>query len=185
MNNESLEHPPLSDDDRMHLLLGRFIHAFGRLDFSVGLQLNWLGPYRGVDVKELLIQTTPFSHRLRVLEPLVLDVYCDTDEQAKKEFLEWFDRAKGVRVLRNELAHGRWSIQQDRERNSIQYLFVPLSWELDPDKLISPINFTHDELNAVVTEVESLARDYFKLEDRYRHLAKPSAEWERKWKTST
>ena len=40
--------------DEFHRLLGRLIHSIARFDFTVGLQLNWLGPHCQQDVSGLL-----------------------------------------------------------------------------------------------------------------------------------
>jgi hypothetical protein len=41
-------------ENEFHRLLGRLVHATARFDVNIGHQLNWLGIYYQVDVKELL-----------------------------------------------------------------------------------------------------------------------------------
>lgn len=43
MKPASTQEDPFSDE--FHRLLGRLIHSIARFDFTVGLQLNWLGPH--------------------------------------------------------------------------------------------------------------------------------------------
>ena len=56
---------PEETEKQVHYLLGRLVHAFARLDLCVGLQLKWLGPYRGVEVGKLLNPRQPLDASAR------------------------------------------------------------------------------------------------------------------------
>lgn len=99
---------PADTEDQLHRLLGRLVHAFARLDFCVGLQLKWLGPYRGMNVDRLLDARLPFKHRFDALEPLVLDMYAHTNRVAHDLYQTWFTRVERAKAVRNNYAHGRW-----------------------------------------------------------------------------
>lgn len=166
----------LSPEDRLHLLLGRLVHAVARLDFSVGLQLRWLGPYRGHDVADLLSTGQgSFHQRLRKLRSLAAETWAQADAEALKSFSDWFVRAEAARGIRNDYAHGRWGRRSFR---SDDFNFIALSWEMDPDKQPPEVVVHLDELAREVAEIESLAHEFFELQKQFEGSARPSIEWE-------
>jgi hypothetical protein len=164
-----------ADEDRLHLLLGRLVHAFGRLDFYIGLQLKWLGPYRGVKVDHLLDAKLPFKHRLDALKPLVIEMYAHTDQAAHDLYQTWFERVKNAKAIRNDYAHGRWGGFTPVKEG---FEFVALSWEMDPLKQTAAVHMTFDDLERSVAEVERLFGEYMSFEKRFRMQGRPSKEWE-------
>lgn len=94
--------------DEFHRLLGQLVHAIARFDFTVGLQLNWLGPYCQKDVTELLSpRQAKLGEHLKKLKALIMDVYEPAGPKALAEFTEWFARADQARVLRNDYCAAR------------------------------------------------------------------------------
>ena len=171
-------------EDEFHRLLGRLVHAHARFDFNVGLQLNWLGPYYQVEVAELLDPgQTQLCKRLRKFKQLVLDVFKPAGEEALAEFTAWFERADKVRALRNDYVHGRWGVKYDfKPPGRIidaepRLCFVPLHWDMAPDRPDDSISMSLDEFASQVDAVEALFADYLHLSERYMQYAKlsPSA----------
>ena len=165
-----------------HYLLGRLVHAHARFDFNVGLQLNWMGPMYGVEVSEALNPyKATFKARLDLFKRLVLDVYQPAGSGFIDEFRTWFDRAERCRVLRNDYAHGRWGVPGKfnfKDGGSMKdaeplLVFVPLDWNMDPDKEDSSIALTMQELKEQVEEAEAVFSDYSKLAKRFEESAKP------------
>ena len=164
-----------ADEDRLHLLLGRLVHAFGRLDFCIGLQLKWLGPYRGIKVDHLLDAKLPFKHRLDALKPLVLEMYAHTDQAAYDLYQTWFERVENAKAIRNDYAHGRWGgFTPVREG----FEFVALTWEMDPMKQTPAVHMTFNDLERNVAEVERLFGEYTSFETEFRMQGRQSKEWE-------
>lgn len=177
---------PLSREDpfrdEFHRLLGRLIHAIARFDFTVGLQLNWLGPYCQQDVSGLLgARQARLGERLKKLEVLIMDVYEPAGAQALAEFSTWFERADQARVLRNDYAHGRWGVPgklkvkpPGRMIDAEPMLaFIPLHWDMTPDRADDSIYMTLEEFAAQVDDAESLFDAYWRLCKRYEMHAKP------------
>ena len=108
MSTHSNSHS-LDPEDRLHLLLGRLVHAFGRFDFNMGLQLKWLGPYRGVEVDHLLVGSKPFTMRFAQLEPLVMDVFGHQNDRSGPACLNSFtprDKETACGLKRCRVVHG-------------------------------------------------------------------------------
>lgn len=164
-----------TDEDRLHLLLGRLVHAFARLDFYLGLQLKWLGPYRGVKIDQLLDARLPFKHRLDALKPLVLEMYAHTDQAAYDLYQSWFERVENAKAIRNDYAHGRWGGFRPVKEG---FEFVALSWEMDAMKQTPAVRMTFDDLERNVAEVELLFSEYTSFGNRFRMQGRPSKEWE-------
>lgn len=158
--------------DELHLLLGKLVHAFARFDFNVGLQLKWLGPYCGVEVGALLSARTPFARRFNELEPLVISVF-GRAPGARGAFQDWFDRVKAAKAVRNDFAHGRWSPWPLRDAPVPTFEFVALHWEMDPEVQPPAARVSLQELREAVAAIESLFREYARLEKHYMSGARP------------
>ena len=129
--------------DEFHRLLGRLIHSIARFDFTVGLQLNWLGPHCQQDVSGLLsARQAKLGERLKKLRTLIMNVYESAGPAAPAEFSVWFDKADQARVLRNDYAYGRWDVPgkhrfkpPGRMIDAEPLLaFIPLHWDMPPDR---------------------------------------------------
>lgn len=173
--------------DEFHRLLGQLVHAIARFDFTVGLQLNWLGPYCQQDVAELLSpRQARLGERLKKLKALIMDVYEPAGPKALAEFTEWFTRADQARVLRNDYAHGRWGVPGKHKLTPSGRMidaepllaFMPLHWDLTPDRADDSIYMTLEEFASQVSDAESLFDAYWKLCKRYEVHAKPSKPFE-------
>jgi hypothetical protein len=167
-----------------HYLLGRLVHAHARFDFNLGLQLNWMGPMYGVEVGEVLNPyKAAFKTRLEFFKRLVLDVYQPAGSAFATEFRAWFDRAEKCRVLRNDYAHGRWGVPgkfkfKDGGRMidaEPLLVFVPLDWNMEPDREDRSIALTMQEFKEQVEEAEAVFSDYSKLAKRFEESAKPGS----------
>lgn len=178
MKRDDIGQPELSPADRLHMLLGRLVHSFGRFDFNIGLQLKWLGPHRGVEVEHLLNARMPFANRLAALEPLVIEQYGYKDEGARRDFAQWFEHARTAKAFRNDFAHGRWAVYPDVFPEGPRIEFIALNWEMEQVKQIPPMKIKLDEFEEAVRALETLFGDYWKLTERYRNNGRPSAEWE-------
>lgn len=173
--------------DEFHRLLGRLIHSIARFDFTVGLQLNWLGPHCQQDVSGLLsARQAKLGERLKKLKTLIMDVYEPAGPAALAEFADWFDKADQARVLRNDYAHGRWGVPGKYRFKPLGRMidaepllaFIPLHWDMTPDRADDSIYMTLDEFAAQVEDAESLFDAYWKLCKRYELQAKPRRPFE-------
>lgn len=165
-------------EDQLHLLLGRLVHAFARFDFNIGLQLKWIGPYRGVEIDDLLTARVPFTHRFDALKSLLLEIYAREDRQAHAAFAKWFDRAEEARALRNDYAHGRWGFLSPDQLEPYEVEFVGLGWEMDPAKQAPAVRMRLDELDAEVQLIESLFAEFRSLAQTFSDRARPPKQWE-------
>lgn len=164
-----------------HRLLGRLVHAHGQFDFNVGLQLNWMGPFYGDDVAELLDpHKTQFSKRLKKLKQMVMKAFKPAGEAALAEFTEWFKHAGKVSAIRNDYVHGRWGVPgkykltpPGRMVDAEPLLtFVPLHWDMNPDRPDDSIALTLDEFQKQVDIVEHAFSEYWRLSEKYLPFAK-------------
>ncbi|HYP84957.1 hypothetical protein [Variovorax sp.] len=177
MSSLALQLPFLQGEDRLHWLLGRLVHAHARLDLGIGLQLKWLGPYRGVDVDHLLVApSVHFKTRLDKLRPLALEMWGHSNPVACAAFEQWFQRVERARGVRNDYAHGRWGRVNMREPDL--FAFVALSWEFDPAKMAPEVQVTLDELEVQVKEIEALVHDFQRLQKKHEGDGRWSKAWE-------
>lgn len=157
-----------------HHLLGRLAHAHANLDFNVGLQLNWLGPYLQVKVHHLLdAKKVMFARRLSMLKDLVFELFESAGEGALEEFRHWFESADAMKALRNDYVHGRWGVPGKLVDGQPMLAFVPLHWDMTPDRPDDSAYMTLDEFGTQVAKMEALAHEYFQLERKHLAYAKP------------
>jgi hypothetical protein len=111
-----------------------------------------------------------------------LDVFEPAGGKVLVEFTAWFKRAYKARALRNDYVHGRWGIKYDFKppglsTPSLRLCFVPLHWDIAPDRPDDSISMSLDEFASQVDAVETLFADYCRLNERYMQYAKlsPSA----------
>lgn len=168
--------------DDFHKLLGRLVLAHSRLDFNIGLQLLWMGPYCGVDVSECLDPLrTQYAQRLKKLRKLTLDIYEPAGAVFADKFHRWFDRAEDCRALRNDFVHGRWGVPGDYDQgdgtgafseSGPLLTFVPLHWDMRPDRTDDSLKMTLEEFAGQVQGAEQVANEYFTLMEENRQHAK-------------
>ena len=87
-------------------VLGFMLFEYSRLDMELGLFLVWAGHGQELDEVTKKLNEANFSKRLDLLGKLADSKYSDTP--AADEYANWLRDAHAVRVLRNQLFHGRW-----------------------------------------------------------------------------
>lgn len=184
-SRKSAARPPRVLDNEFHRLLGQLVHAHARFDFSVGLQLSWLGPHCAVDIsKHLDPRRTPFVRRLHRLRKVVLIAFAPGGNDVLNEFKAWFECAESATALRNSYAHGRWAVPGSyrfAETTTIAdatplLRFVPLAWGMSPDRGDTTIQLTIDEFAEQVRDVQAIFDQYFAMCDRFMHFVVPRVE---------
>lgn len=163
-------------DGAFHLLLGRLVHTIARLDFGMGLQLRYWSLEGDQKVQELLEpQSAKLKGRLKALERLMQSAWGQPNPDGVREFTEWFERANRARGLRNDYAHGRWGVPGKRlPAESGRFcdatpllVFVPLDWDMSPDRKDRSVDLTLEQFAAQVEEAELLSSQFFSLVEKY------------------
>jgi hypothetical protein len=100
------------------LNIGRILFEFSRLDLDLGLCIVWANEGRQLDVLTKKISGPDFSfHRkLDLLEKLATKTFLNK-EKVLSRYQEWIVQANLVRQTRNNLVHGRWGI--DVQKNCV------------------------------------------------------------------
>lgn len=163
-------------EDEFHRLLGLLVRHSARLDFSVGLQLNWMSGYYGFEIGELLNpKASNLQKRIAKLRSVCKQAFQPAGPTAIAEFSKWFAKADKARALRNDYVHGRWGVPgshrggPDTPRQDCELLltFVPLHWDLSPETMPKEIAITMGEFRQQVEDAISLFEDYFNLSQKY------------------
>lgn len=163
-------------EDAFHRLLGQLVHTIARLDFSVGLQLRFWGMEDDPRIQSLLKpRTAQLNDRLMALERLLKIAWADVGQEGLEAMADWFNRAHRARGFRNEYAHGRWGLpgkflQAESGRHcdaTPLLLFIPLDWNMSPDRPDETISLTLEEFADQVEEAKNLAAEYWKITKKY------------------
>ena len=166
---------PDEPNDALHLLLGRLIHAYARLDHFIGLQLAWLGDYRGLVVAPLLKNKIGFAPRFQALQKLALETWCHSDPKVADEFNAWFEAVKHAQAQRNKLAHGRWGYMHS---DSKEIEFVQLSWQIGSGGPKPAVKVVLSDFSRLVDDVERLSQDFMRLQKKFELRVRYTKEWE-------
>jgi hypothetical protein len=165
-----------SFEDQFHCSLGRLVHETARLDFLVGLQLNWLGQHCNVSVARFLDPTkSNLSLRLAKLHSLVKRAFKPAGPAALKEFDGWFARAVAARALRNNYAHGRWGVpgRLDEDPRGPEFPrvpmlgFVALDWDMTPNQPDRCVYLSLESFQRQVSDAVMVFNSYFELSEKY------------------
>ena len=97
------------------LVLGRMLFEFSRLDVALGLTLVWSGGGRRLDKLTKEVEELSFHKKLSFLEELVGAMY-DGDHEARTFYDQWLADAHSIRLMRNELLHGRWGVEPIKDQ---------------------------------------------------------------------
>lgn len=163
-------------ESAFHFLLGRLVHAIARLDFGMGLQLRYWGREDDPKIQELLEpQSAKLKGRLKALERLMKAAWAQPNTEGELEFAQWFKRAHKARGFRNDYAHGRWGVPGKHvEAASGRFcdatpllVFVPLDWDMSPDRKDRSIDLTLEQFAAQVEQAEVLSSQFFALVEKY------------------
>ena len=167
---------PTSFENEFHRLIGQLVHAHARFDFSVSLQLSWLGPHCAVDIaKHLDPRRVQFIQRLHRLRKIVLIAFAPGGDEVLAKFRAWFKRAESAKALRNSYSHGRWGVPGKHRFTETTTLadatpllcFLPLGWDMSPDRVDQTIELTLDEFAKQVADAEAIFGDYFAMCEEY------------------
>lgn len=91
------------------VVLGRMLFEFARLDMELGLALVWSDGGKQMEMRTKEVEQLSFHDRLDGLKNRVGALY-DVGHRARAPYDEWLRNAHSVRLMRNELVHGRWGI---------------------------------------------------------------------------
>jgi hypothetical protein len=175
---------PTDFENEFHRLLGQLVHSHARFDFTLGLQLRWLGPHCAVAISEFLEpRSRTFIERLRRLRKVVLIAFAPGGDEVLDIFKAWFKRAECANALRNSYAHSRWGVpgrHRFTESTTIAdatplLCFVPLGWDMSADRADTTIELTLDEFAEQVRDAEALLAEYFEIFEKYVAYVIPQA----------
>lgn len=128
--------------------LGRALFAFSGLDTNLGLMVASTLRHLGKDGQAMNAGSLNFKTRLEFVENYVVT----TPEVAPMAILEmktWISQAHAARLQRNQLVHGRWSVDPHK-RKALLIVGLPGS------DVQQTIEYTIAELEAISEEFQRL-----------------------------
>jgi hypothetical protein len=95
-------------------LLGRMLFAFGFFEQGIDFCIVWA--YAGQEMQTLTKRIDGWSvdKKIEFLGKLVSEI-CSPGGDAHLAYVAWLAKADGIRIIRNQLAHGRWSISANAD----------------------------------------------------------------------
>ncbi|MEZ5490273.1 MAG: hypothetical protein R3F50_08135 [Gammaproteobacteria bacterium] len=94
--------------------IGYILFEFTQLDMELGLYLCWSDHSVGVEELTKKVNDMNFNLRINLLKVKVQEKFSGALNIVKK-YDEWINDAHGIRELRNELFHGRWGFDLQRQ----------------------------------------------------------------------
>lgn len=90
-------------------LLGRMLFEFARLDVALGMCIVCADVYRDREILMSEVSSLSFHKRLKSLNQFVETAFVEGSKK-RTAYAEWIQRTRTMRLLRNDLVHGRWGI---------------------------------------------------------------------------
>lgn len=142
-------------------VLGRMLFEFSRLDMALGLAIVWSNEGAQLDELTTQVDKLQFNDKLERLLKLVKAKYASVaDHEAGAVYSKWVDDVHEVRMVRNELVHGRWGI--DHMKNQVVNVHgLPTS----PDQ--KSTGYSINELKAVLEHMVQLQVRLVELRARW------------------
>lgn len=140
-------------------LLGKMLFEYSRLDVALGLCLVWSGEGRQIEALTEKIGAFSFHKRLDFLEKLVGQSFV---QGSKKHFayLDWLKLAHATRAIRNQLVHGRWGVDPNRDV-VLNVVGLPTS----PGQIEVP--YSIQQLNDYLEDIKSLTTGLGQLRSKW------------------
>jgi len=138
-------------------ILGHMLFKFSRLDMNLGLCLVWVNDGANIGNLTETVADLNFNAKLVELSKYV-EAKLPSGSKRHKAYTEWLERAHKVRQQRNELAHGRWGIEANKNK-VINILGLPTS---DSQRVVE---YTIDELAEINEELHSLLCELSRLRE--------------------
>ena len=112
---------------------------------------------------------------------MVLIAFAPGGDDVLNQFKAWFKRAESATALCNSYAHGRWAVPGSYRFTETTTMadatpllcFVPLGWDVSPDRVDTTIKLTIDEFAEEVHDAQAIFGEYFAMCDRYMGFVVP------------
>ncbi|RVU47071.1 hypothetical protein [Rubrivivax rivuli] len=139
-------------------LLGRMLFEYSRLDMAAGLCAVWVD--EGRLLKELTprVQAMSFHKKLEFIDAAV-DRNIKKSKPSYRNYKLWLNRANTVRVVRNELVHGRWGVEAASE-HVVNVIGLPTSEDQ------REVRYRLEDLEAILAELKDLQIVLYKLREQ-------------------
>jgi len=139
--------------------LGRLLMAFARLDMSLGLCLVWIDGGAQLATLTPKVEQMTFNNRLDMLASVVVEKFV-AGTRKRSGYELWIAQTHAIRMLRNELAHGRWGVDP-RTNEAVNIIGLPTS----PDQ--REVRHSIEALNNAVAEIQRLTSRLSQLREQW------------------
>ncbi len=133
------------------------LFEYSRLDMELGLFLVWSNEGKELDQLTKKLSDYNFNERLKFLEKLVQAKYADTP-QPSEIYESWLVDAHETRTIRNQLFHGRWSVNPTQQQ-VVNVLGLPTSSEQQENPYsIADLQNTLETIRALRARLQELRK---------------------------
>ena len=146
-------------EDKAASLLGHMLFEFSRLDVNLGLCLVWVD---GGANLERLTKTVDGQNLKTRLDELSKHVTAKWPQGSKRRsaYESWIQRAHAVRQQRNQLVHGRWGVEAQKNK-VVNVMGLPTS------EAQQATEYSLEELAAINEELRLIERELRRLRDHW------------------
>lgn len=141
------------------LLLGHVLFEFSRLDMNLGLALVWVDGGARIEQVTELVESMNLKKKL---DELTKHVQAKLPSQSKRRraYEAWIDQANAIRQLRNNLVHGRWGIDANKNK-VVNVIGLPTS------EGQRTYEYSIDELGVINRQLRELQHELKRLRENW------------------
>jgi len=151
---------------RFEKALVRLIQSFNYIDTNIGLCISHLlNPSDPTKSYPSLAKMTA-EKRIKKLKNLLEDTNIAVSENARTEFMMWYESAVNVRNIRNRYVHGNWEFLPLRHEHPISVSAPP--WMRKPLGPLASESMSLSQLEIIVDEVEDVFQKFMQFRRRFK-----------------
>lgn len=135
-------------------MLGQMLFAFSYIDVNLGLCLAWVDSGTRLEAVSKSVEGQNIHTKLETLSRQVAEKF-PAGSKRRTAYERWIERVHAVRVQRNQMVHGRWSIEA-RSHKVVNVIGLPSGTQ-------QGIEYTLAELTAFNEELRALERELARL----------------------
>lgn len=139
-------------------LLGQMLFAFSYIDVNLGLCLAWVDDGKKLETLSMSLEGQSVHSKLETLSKLVTAKF-PAGSKRRIAYEQWIERVHAVRLMRNQMVHGRWDVDARRHK-VINTVGLPSGTQQSFEySLLELANF-NDELRAIERELGRLRKHW-------------------------
>lgn len=139
-------------------LLGQMLFEFSYIDVNLGLCLAWVDSGTKLEALSKSVEGHSIHTKLDRLSRQVAE-RLPAGSKRRVAYESWIERVHAARVQRNQMVHGRWSIEAHRHK-VVNIVGLPSGTQQSIEYTLTELTAFNEELRALQEELARIRRHW-------------------------